>query len=67
MEQKDFFWTEISEKYKGLWIALDEKETNVIASSDSAKTVYTEARKKGVDVPVLFKVPDEIVAYVGVL
>jgi len=58
-------WTKIYEKYKGLWIALDEKEKKVIAFDKEAKKAFEKARKKGVKIPILFKVPTEIIPYVG--
>jgi hypothetical protein len=58
-------WTKIYEKYKGLWIALDEKEKKVIAFDKEAKKAFEKARKKGVKIPILFKVPSEIIPYVG--
>jgi hypothetical protein len=58
-------WAKIYEKYKGLWIALDEKEKKVIAFDKEAKKAFEKARKKGVKIPILFKVPSEIIPYVG--
>jgi len=58
-------WTKIYEKYKGLWIALDEKEKKVIAFDKEAKKAFEKARKKGIKIPILFKVPSEIIPYVG--
>jgi len=58
-------WTKIYEKYKGLWIALDEKESRVVAFDKEAKKAFEKARKKGVKIPILFKVPTEIIPYVG--
>jgi hypothetical protein len=58
-------WTKIYEKYKGLWIVLDEKEKKVIAFDKEAKKAFEKARKKGIKIPILFKVPSEIIPYVG--
>jgi hypothetical protein len=58
-------WTKIYKKYKGLWIALDEKERKVVAFDKDAKKAYQKARKKGIEVPILFRVPSEIIPYVG--
>jgi sugar diacid utilization regulator len=58
-------WTKIYKKYKGLWIALDEKERKVVAFDKDAKKAYKKARKKGIEVPILFRVPSKIIPYVG--
>jgi len=58
-------WTKIYKKYRGLWVALDEKEQKVVAFDKKAKKAFEKARKKGVKVPILFKVPIEIIPYVG--
>ncbi|GEM_PF-376841 len=52
-------WTEIFEKYKGMWIALAEDEKTVVASSKNAGDAYEKAKKKGVKVPIMFSVPRE--------
>jgi hypothetical protein len=58
-------WTKIYKKYKGLWVVLDEKERKVVAFDKEAKKAFEKARKKGVKIPILFKVPSEIIPYVG--
>jgi hypothetical protein len=50
-------WEEISVLYKGLWIALNKDEKSVASSGKDAKKVFEEAQKKGVKVPILYKVP----------
>lgn len=60
---KDF--SKIYKKYKGLWVALSKDEKRVIASGKDAKLVFEEAKKKGSKTPLLFKVPEELIAYVG--
>lgn len=39
-------WTKIYKKYKGLWVALDEKERKVVASDKEAKKAFEKAQKK---------------------
>ena len=51
--------TEVYKKYKGLWVALDEKLGKVISSDKSAKTAYTKAVQNGHKKPTLFKVPQK--------
>jgi len=59
-------WTKIYKRYKGLWVALDKDEKAVVASDKEAKKAFDKAQKKGVKVPILFKVPTEIIPYVGI-
>lgn len=65
MNKKSINWIEISKKYKGRWIALDKDETRVVSASTEAKTAYKTAQDKGVETPILFRVPEEAVNYVG--
>jgi len=58
-------WTKIYKKYKGLWVALKKDEKTVIASGEKIKEVIEKAKKKGYKEPILFKVPEEIIPYVG--
>lgn len=58
-------WKDLSNNYKGLWVALDEKEKKVVSSGKNAKTVYNQAIKQGVRIPTLFKVPSKQVLFVG--
>jgi len=62
---KQINWTDLSKNYKGLWVALKEDEKTVVSSGKNAKKVYDEAMKKGVEVPILYKVPSETGLYVG--
>ena len=57
--------TNVYKKYKGLWVALDERLAKVIASGSSAKITYDKAFKKGLKKPTLFKVPKQNIAYFG--
>jgi len=58
-------WTQITEKYKGKWVALDKDEITVLSSSDTARGALEEARKKGHKEPILTRVPTEIVSYIS--
>ena len=58
-------WIEIYKKYKGQWIALAEDEKTVIASAKDAKEAYAKARKKGLEVPIMFNVPLKLDGHVG--
>lgn len=56
----------IYEKYKGLWVALDQKLHKVIASDKSADKAYKKALQEGYKKPTLFKVPQENSPYFGI-
>lgn len=58
-------WTDIYKKYKGRWVALKEDERTVVGSGRSAKEAYEEALKKGYIKPILTKMPESLVTYVG--
>lgn len=58
-------WTIIYHRYKGLWVALQDDEKTVVASGKTAKAVLEEARNKGLPRPILFKVPAQIIPYIG--
>lgn len=60
-------WTKIYEKYKGLWVALKDDQKTVVASGKTVKEVMGKAQKRGFKEPILFKVPTEIVLYIGIL
>jgi len=58
-------WTKIYKKYKGYWVALKDDEKTVIASGKTAREALKRAKKEGYKKPILFRVPTEIIAYVG--
>lgn len=58
-------WTNICKKYKGDWIGLKDDEKTVIASGKTVKEVMEKSQKKGFNQPILFRVPTEIIPYVG--
>ena len=58
-------WKDLTKKYKGLWVALKGDEKTIVASGKDAKKVYKEAKDKGIDVPILYKVPSISAPYVG--
>lgn len=57
--------TNIYKKYKGLWVALNDKWDTVISSNKNLKKARDEAIKKGFKEPFMFKVPTENTAYIG--
>ena len=57
--------TKIYEKYKGLWITLDQALKKVISSDKNADKAYQKAVKSGYKKPTLFKVPQKNLPYFG--
>lgn len=58
-------WTKLFRRFKGMWLALGDDETTVIASGKSAKEALENAKKKGVLSPILTRMPDRLEPYVG--
>jgi hypothetical protein len=58
-------WVKIYKKYKGLWVALKNDETTVLASGKTAKEAWLKAQQKGYRKPILTRVPERVVSYVG--
>ena len=58
-------WSSIYKKYKGLWVGLKDDEKTVIASGKTVKEVMQKSQKKGYKEPILFRVPTEIIPYIG--
>ena len=58
-------WTKIHKQYAGLWITLKEDEKTVISSGKVLKQVLGVAEEKGYHNPLLLRVPDEVVTFVG--
>lgn len=56
---------EVYKKYKGKWVAFDDKLKSVVSSGMKADLVYQEAVKEGTKKPTLFKVPQVIRPYFG--
>ena len=62
---KTIDFTQILAKYKGQWVALDDDEITVISSGETAKDAQKGAISKGKGNPILFKVPTEVISYIG--
>lgn len=58
-------WTKIYIKYKGLWVALQDDEITVIASGATAIEAWNKAQEKGYKKPILTRMPEKLVTYVG--
>ncbi len=58
-------WTNIYEKYKGLWVALKDDEQSVVGSGNTAKEALLKAQRNGHQEPILTRMPKELVTFVG--
>ena len=58
-------WDEICTAYKGQWIALADDEQTVVAAGKDLKTALALSKSYGTSDPILFRVPDEVVDFVG--
>ncbi len=58
-------WNSIYKKYKGLWVALAQDEKTVLAAAKTAKAAFNKAQKSGYQKPILTKMPQKLVNYVG--
>lgn len=58
-------WSKIYKQYHGLWVALKSDEHTVVASGKTAKEAWDLAHEKGYEKPILTRMPDELVTYVG--
>ena len=58
-------WSKIYLKYKGLWVALKDDYTTVVASGNTAEEVLKLSEKMGVSDPFLMRVPQKLVSFAG--
>ena len=56
---------EIYKKYKGKWVALTPDEKSVVASGKTLKKILEDSKKKGLEHPIVMKVPPSVVPYIG--
>ena len=55
--------SQVYHNYKGLWVAL-VNDTEVVSADKSVQKVVEQAKKKGYDKPLLFKVPKNDLPFV---
>lgn len=58
-------WSKIYQQYKGLWVALKEDEETVVGSGQTAREAMEQAKESGYPRPILTRMPEELVTYVG--
>lgn len=51
-------------RYSNVWLALDPKSMKVVSLSKEPKTALDQAYKKGVDSPILTRVPKDYGTYI---
>ena len=57
--------TSVGKKYRGKWVALAKDRKTVVASSSSAKGALTAAARRGHSTPVITRVPESPMPFVG--
>jgi len=60
-------WTNLQRKYKGLWVALADDEITVLGHGKTLKEALSKAKKNGYTDPILTRMPESLVTYVGSL
>lgn len=58
-------WTNLQKKYKGLWVALAEDEITVLGHGKTLREALGKAKKNGYVSPILTRMPEKIVTFVG--
>lgn len=58
-------WSKIQKEYKGRWVALKDDERTVLASGKTAGEAWEHAQEAGYEQPILARVPDKVLTYVG--
>jgi len=51
--------SKILESYSNKWVGLSEDEKSVVSSGKTVKDVLRKAKEKGVESPIVTKVPEE--------
>ncbi len=53
--------TKVYKDYKGMWVALEGPASNkVVAFGKDLKKVVEEAKKKGIEIPVMAQIPKKV-------
>ena len=47
-------WTDIFNRYRGMWLAFDEDEETVLAAAKTSKEALADAIAKGFSMPILY-------------
>lgn len=57
--------SKVFEKYRGQWVAFEKDQTSVIANGRTAKEALNKAKAEGFPDPILSKMPEKLINYVG--
>lgn len=57
--------TEMAKKYPGKWVALKADRTTVVGSGSSVRQAMKAAKLKGVDCPVITRMPLRVRGFIG--
>ncbi len=63
--EQEIDYGELYSKFAGQWVVLDDDEETVIASAPTPSESYKKAKEQGYKNPILFKVPERSVSYIG--
>jgi hypothetical protein len=58
-------WTHLHPKHAGNWVAFAQDRKTVVGSAKNLKTAIRQANQKGYTNPSVYKVPKDLLAYVG--
>ncbi len=58
-------WTKIYKQYRGRWVALKDDEQTVVGSGQTAREAWDAAQRNGYEKPILTRMPERLVTYVG--
>ncbi len=58
-------WTEIYNNHKGRRVALEDDAQTVVGSGQSAREALDRARANGCEQPILTRMPEETIPFVG--
>ena len=58
-------WTRLLSRHKGMWVALADDETTVLAAAPTAKEALEAGRSTDTPMPLLYRVPDSLDAFAG--
>lgn len=60
-------WTKLYKRYKGMWVALLDDEQTVVGSGKTLEEALRRARYKGINSPIVSRMPENLDAYIGYL
>ena len=58
-------WSKIYNNYKGLWVALKDDYTTVVASAKTPEEALKLSMEKGITDPFLTRVPEKLLPFAG--